>query len=54
MNGAELLLRTVAPSGWTYVSTDPGTAEMYFIAALDAVGGIRTVLRLFEGDSLSL
>lgn len=49
MNGAETLLRTLLASGVEVCFTNPGTSEMQFVAALDQVEGMRSVLALFEG-----
>jgi acetolactate synthase-1/2/3 large subunit len=49
MNGAESLARTLAAGGVEVCFANPGTSEMHFVAALDRVEGIRSVLCLFEG-----
>ena len=49
MNGAQALLRTFADSAVTACFANPGTSEMHFVAALDAVPEVRGVLCLFEG-----
>lgn len=49
MNGAEAMIRTLVGSGVTTCFTNPGTSEMHFVAALDAVPEMRGVLGLFEG-----
>lgn len=49
MNGAESLVRTLLDGGVEVCFTNPGTSEMHFVAALDAVPGMRCVLGLFEG-----
>lgn len=49
MNGAESLVRTLVASGIDTCFTNPGTSEMHFVAALDQVPGMRSVLGLFEG-----
>jgi acetolactate synthase I/II/III large subunit len=49
MNGAQALLRTFASSGVTACFANPGTSEMHFVAALDAVPEVRGILCLFEG-----
>ena len=49
MNGAEALLRTLVGSDVTVCFTNPGTSEMHFVAAVDRVPEMRTVLGLFEG-----
>jgi len=48
VNGAEALIRTLEGAGVELCFANPGTTEMHFVAALDAVG-IRAVLGLFEG-----
>src|SRR3954449_7743260 len=47
--GAQALLRTLVNSGVTTCFTNPGTSEMHFVAALDSVPEMRSVLALFEG-----
>jgi acetolactate synthase-1/2/3 large subunit len=49
MNGAQALIRTLMNAGVTQCFTNPGTSEMHFVAALDAVPEMRAVLTLFEG-----
>lgn len=49
MNGAQALIRTLVQGGVTRCFTNPGTSEMHFVAALDAVPEMRAVLALFEG-----
>ena len=49
MNGAQALIRTLANCGVDICFTNPGTSEMHFVAALDAVPEVRAVLALFEG-----
>jgi acetolactate synthase-1/2/3 large subunit len=49
LNGARALLRTLVACGVDTCFTNPGTSEMHFVAALDAVPGMRAVLALFEG-----
>lgn len=49
MNGAESLVRTLVKGGIDICFTNPGTSEMHFVAALDRVEGMRSVLCLFEG-----
>ena len=49
MNGAQALLRTLAGCGVDMCFANPGTSEMHFVAALDAVPDLRGVLCLFEG-----
>jgi acetolactate synthase-1/2/3 large subunit len=48
-NGATALTRTLVNAGITVCFTNPGTSEMHFVAALDAVAEMRAVLCLFEG-----
>jgi acetolactate synthase-1/2/3 large subunit len=49
VNGAEALIRTLVSSGVDTCFMNPGTSEMHFVAALDAVPEMRGVLGLFEG-----
>ena len=49
MNGAQALIRTLAGAGVEVCFANPGTSEMHFVAALDAVPEMRGVLGLFEG-----
>ena len=49
MNGAQALIRTLVDSGVDVCFTNPGTSEMHFVAALDAVPEMHGVLGLFEG-----
>src|SRR6201994_4491958 len=49
MNGAHALLRTFASGGVTACFANPGTSEMHFVAALDAVPEVQGILCLFEG-----
>jgi acetolactate synthase I/II/III large subunit len=49
MKGAEALLRTLVGAGVDTCFANPGTSEMHFVAALDSVPGMRSVLCLFEG-----
>ena len=51
MNGSQALIRTLADSGVEVVFANPGTSEMHFVAALDAVPEMRGVLCLFEGTA---
>ncbi|HYD09712.1 MAG TPA: acetolactate synthase large subunit, partial [Acidimicrobiales bacterium] len=48
-NGAHALIRTLVDSGVDVCFTNPGTSEMHFVAAVDDVPEMRTVLGLFEG-----
>jgi acetolactate synthase I/II/III large subunit len=49
MNGAQALIRTLVGSGVDVCFSNPGTSEMHFVAALDAVPEMHGVLCLFEG-----
>jgi acetolactate synthase-1/2/3 large subunit len=49
MNGARALLDTLVNNGVDVCFANPGTSEMHFVAALDAVPAMRGVLTLFEG-----
>src|ERR1700733_14143500 len=49
MNGAQALIRTFVNSGVDVCFANPGTSEMQFVAALDDVPEMRSVLGLFEG-----
>ncbi len=49
MNGARALLRTLVGHGVDTCFMNPGTSEMHFVAALDDVTEMRSVLCLFEG-----
>jgi acetolactate synthase-1/2/3 large subunit len=49
MNGAQILIHTLVASGMEVCFTNPGTSEMHFVAALDAVPQMRGILALFEG-----
>jgi len=49
MNGAQALIRTLTGSAVDVCFSNPGTSEMHFVAALDAVPEMRGVLCLFEG-----
>ncbi len=49
MNGAQALIETLVASGVDVCFTNPGTSEMHFVAALDAVPEMRAILALFEG-----
>jgi acetolactate synthase-1/2/3 large subunit len=49
VNGAEALIRTLVASGVDTCFMNPGTSEMHFVAALDAVPDMHGVLGLFEG-----
>jgi acetolactate synthase I/II/III large subunit len=49
MNGAHVLINTLVAGGVDVCFANPGTSEMQFVAALDAVPEMRAVLTLFEG-----
>ncbi len=49
MNGAESLVHSLLASGVDTCFANPGTSEMHFVAALDHIPGMRSVLTLFEG-----
>jgi acetolactate synthase-1/2/3 large subunit len=49
VNGAQSLIRTLTACGVDVCFSNPGTSEMHFVAALDAVPQMRGVLCLFEG-----
>ena len=49
MNGAESLVHTLLASDVDVCFTNPGTSEMHFVAALDKIPGMRSVLVLQEG-----
>ncbi|HVM53313.1 MAG TPA: acetolactate synthase large subunit [Acidimicrobiales bacterium] len=49
MNGAHALIRTLVDGGVDVCFTNPGTSEMHFVAAVDDIAEMRTVLCLFEG-----
>ena len=48
MTGAESLVRTLLACGIDTCIANPGTSEMHFVSALDAVGGVRAVLGMAE------
>ncbi len=48
MNGAESLVKTLLASGVDVCFTNPGTSEMHFVAALDQIPGMRSILALHE------
>ncbi|MVW69917.1 acetolactate synthase large subunit [Bordetella sp. 15P40C-2] len=48
-NGAQWLLRSAAASGLRVCFANPGTTELPFVAALDAVPEVRPILSVFEG-----
>ncbi len=48
-NGARTLLDTLVGNGVDVCFANPGTSEMHFVAALDDVPAMRSVLTLFEG-----
>ena len=49
MNGAQSLIQTLVNGGVDVCFTNPGTSEMHFVAAVDSVPQMRSVLCLFEG-----
>jgi len=49
VNGAQALINTLVDGGVDVCFANPGTSEMHFVAALDAVPQMRGVLTLFEG-----
>ena len=49
MNGAQSMIRTLANCGVDVCFGNPGTSEMHFVASLDAVPSMRSILCLFEG-----
>jgi len=49
VNGAQALIRTLVASGVDTCFMNPGTSEMHFVAALDAVPEMHSALALFEG-----
>ncbi len=49
MIGAQALITTMVSNGVRVCFANPGTSEMHFVAALDAVPEMRGVLTLFEG-----
>jgi len=49
MNGAQSLIRTLVGCGVDVCFMNPGTSEMHFVATLDAVPEMQSVLALFEG-----
>jgi len=49
MNGAQALIRTLVEQGVDTCFMNPGTSEMHFVAALDDVPAMHSVLALFEG-----
>ncbi len=48
MNGAQVLLQTLAANSIEICFMNPGTSEMRFVEALDGVPAVRGVLGLFE------
>ena len=51
MIGAQALIRTLTGCGVDVCFSNPGTSEMHFVAALDAVPQMRAVLCLYEGTA---
>ncbi len=49
MNGAESLVHTLLANDVEVCFTNPGTSEMHFVAALDHIPGMRSILALQEG-----
>jgi acetolactate synthase-1/2/3 large subunit len=49
MNGAESLVHTLLANDVEVCFTNPGTSEMHFVAALDHIPGMRSILVLQEG-----
>ncbi|HEY7136881.1 MAG TPA: acetolactate synthase large subunit [Acidimicrobiia bacterium] len=49
MNGANAMIRTLVRCDVRTCFMNPGTSEMHFVAALDDVTEMRSVLALFEG-----
>jgi len=49
MNGAEVLLQTVAHAGIEVCFANAGTTEIHVVNALEKIPGIRSLLCLFEG-----
>jgi acetolactate synthase I/II/III large subunit len=49
VNGAQALINALVDGGVDVCFANPGTSEMHFVAALDAVPKMRGVLTLFEG-----
>jgi acetolactate synthase-1/2/3 large subunit len=49
VNGARALIDSLVDGGVDVCFANPGTSEMHFVAALDAVPRMRGVLALFEG-----
>jgi acetolactate synthase I/II/III large subunit len=49
VNGAQALINALVDGGVDVCFANPGTSEMHFVAALDAVPQMRGVLTLFEG-----
>ncbi len=49
MNGAQALIRTLVEHRVDTCFMNPGTSEMHFVAALDDVTDMHSVLALFEG-----
>jgi acetolactate synthase-1/2/3 large subunit len=48
-NGAHALIQTLVDAGVDVCFTNPGTSEMHFVAAVDDIPEMRTILCLFEG-----
>jgi acetolactate synthase I/II/III large subunit len=49
MNGASCIIKAAKDAGISVCFANPGTTELPLVVALDAIGGVRPVLGLFEG-----
>jgi acetolactate synthase-1/2/3 large subunit len=49
MNGAHALIETLVNAGVDTCFANPGTSEMHFVAAVDDIPQMRSILCLFEG-----
>lgn len=49
MNGSEAMVHTLLNGGVDVCFGNPGTSEMHFVSALDAIPKMRCILGLFEG-----
>ena len=49
MNGAQVILRTLADNGIEVCFSNPGTSEMQFVGAFDHEPQVRPILCLYEG-----
>lgn len=52
MNGAQALINTLVDGGVDVCFANPGTSEMHFVAALDAVPRMRGMLTLLDRKSV--